>query len=119
MNELELFYITIGSDAETVIERFCGNTEMTRRFILRFAEDGSFKNLTAALEENETENAFRAAHTLKGICLNLGFDKLFEQASFVTELLRSGDIDGAKKIFPGLKAEYDRVFDAVKTLLND
>ena len=50
MNELELFYITIGSDAETVIERFCGNTEMTRRFILKFAEDGSFKNLTAALE---------------------------------------------------------------------
>ena len=118
MNELELFYNTIGSAAETVIERFGGNTEMARRFILKFAEDGSFENLTAALEENKTENAFRAAHTLKGICLNLGFDKLFEKASFVTELLRSGDTDSAKKIFPGLKAEYDRVFDAINTLLN-
>ncbi len=118
MNELELFYITIGSAAETVIERFWGNTEMTRRFILQFAEDGSFENLTAAPEENKTENAFRAAHTLKGICLNLGFDKLFEKASFVTELLRSGDTDSAKKIFHGLKAEYVRVFDAISTLLN-
>lgn len=79
--------------------------------------DGSFEALTEALKGNKAEAAFRAAHTLKGICLNLGFDRLFERASLVTERLRGGNLEGAKEGFPELKKEYDRTADAVHAFL--
>lgn len=105
MNELELFYSKIGSDAKPVIERF-GSVETAKKFVNKFVADGSFALLKESLRESKPDDAFRAAHTLKGICLNLGFERLFEEASAVTELLRGGDIEKAKKIFPRLKREY-------------
>ena len=37
------------------------------------------------MEEQNAENAFRAAHTLKGICLNLGLDRLCIASACLTE----------------------------------
>ena len=34
------------------------------------------------------EDAFRGAHTLKGVCQNLSFDRLYEASNELTELLR-------------------------------
>ena len=106
MNELEKFYSAIGSNANPVIERFGGNAEITKRFIKKFAAEESYENLKKALASNEAEEAFRAAHTLKGICLNLGFDCLFEKSSIITEYLRSKNIVDASKFFPELEREY-------------
>lgn len=117
MNELERFYATIDSPAKPVIERFGGDQKMAGRFIMKFTEDASFRNLADALAGNQQEEAFRAAHTLKGISVSLGFEKLFEKSSHITELLRNGDIDGAKVAYPELENEYFRVIDAVKALM--
>ncbi len=116
MSELEIFYEAIDSPAKPVIERFGGNADMARRFVLKFTEDGSFGSLAEALGNNEKEEAFRAAHTLKGISVSLGFEKLFEKSSQITELLRSGDMEGAKEAYPELKAEYFKVIEAAKVL---
>lgn len=90
-----------------------GAPELVEHFLMKFREDRSFSELLSALERGETETAFRAAHTLKGICANLGLGRLFEQASVVTELLRSGDLEGAKNAVPLLASEYDCVIKAL------
>lgn len=72
MSDLQRFYDAIGSELKPVIERLGGNAEITKRFIKKFAADGSFGDLEKALDGNNTQEAFRAAHTLKGICLSLG-----------------------------------------------
>lgn len=46
---------------------------MIRKFAVKFPEDKSFAELTKALEQGDVETAFRAAHTIKGLCLTLGF----------------------------------------------
>ena len=92
MSDLQRFYDAIGSELKPVIERLGGNAEITKRFIKKFAADGSFGDLEKALDGNNTQEAFRAAHTLKGICLSLGFGCLYRHAAAVTELLRGGDI---------------------------
>ena len=113
MDELKRFYEKIGSEAEPVIERLGGSPDITKRFILRFAEDKSFLSLTEELKNDRTEEAFRSAHTLKGICINLGFDELFREASLVTELLSNGELKEAKDAFPKLEKAYIKVTDAV------
>lgn len=87
---------------------------LVQRFALKFINDGSFNELTAGLAEGNTEIAFRAAHTLKGVCMNLAFTKLAGSAIEITEMLRSGDIDAAKVYFPAIKADYEMVIAALK-----
>ena len=73
---LEQVYAAIGGDYKGVMERL-PSADFVRRFALKFLQDDSFPNLKKALEEKDAPTAFRAAHTLKGVCQNLGFDALY------------------------------------------
>ncbi len=115
MDNLELFYTSVGGNAAEIIARLGGKPELVKRFLMKFKEDDSYSKLCAALNNGDTESAFRAAHTLKGICANLGLQRLFEQSSTVTEFLRSGDSEKAKDALPALKREYERVLLALNS----
>ena len=67
-----------------------------------------------ALEEKDAPTAFRAAHTLKGVCQNLGFDALYVPSSALTEALRGGSLDGADELFPPVEKEYQRVVEGAE-----
>lgn len=63
---------------------------LVEKFVAKFLEDKSFALLCTAVEDGDREGAFRAAHTLKGVCANLGFTRLMNSASRLTEALRPG-----------------------------
>ena len=116
MNKIEEFYTSVGSDPAKVISRLGGNSDLILRFLAMFRADTSFKELCTALDNNETEAAFRAAHKLKGVSGTLGFQKLYDQASSITELLRGGDLSSAQVARPELEQTYEQVLEALKTL---
>lgn len=60
------------------------------------------------------DEAFRAAHTLKGITQNLGFSQLSPLAIEITEILRAGTMDGTDTLFPQLKEKYDMTVACIK-----
>ena len=66
-------YEQMGADYEDVLGRL-RNEALIRKFAKKFLEDGSFQMLKDGLAKKDGEMAFRAAHTLKGVCQNLGFD---------------------------------------------
>ena len=80
-------YEKIGSNFDEVLRRL-GSEALVKRFALKFLNDTSFQDLKDALVKKDGETAFRAAHTLKGVCLNLGFDRLYEVSAELTEKLR-------------------------------
>ena len=84
--EIRKFYETIGSDYKDVEKRM-GSEKLVVHFVGRFMQDKTFASLSEAMEKNDGEAAFRAAHTLKGVCSNLGFDRLREASSELTEAL--------------------------------
>ena len=94
---LEQVYAAIGGDYKGVMERL-PSADFVRRFALKFLQDDSFQNLKKALEEKDAPTAFRAAHTLKGVCQNLGFDALYVPSSALTEALRGGSLDGVYEL---------------------
>lgn len=116
MKKLRDFYRLTGSDSDEIINRFNGNPETVKRFVLKFPSDNSFSRLKAFLTVNDTQEAFRAAHTLKGICANLGFTRLYRLASDITELLRSEKSGEAKTLFPKLETEYLHVLESMKLI---
>lgn len=64
------------------------SASLISKFIGRFLEDGSFEALCSGMQAGNREEAFRAAHTLKGVCANLSLTRLLDAASRVTEILR-------------------------------
>ena len=65
-------YQAMGADYEEVFGRL-RNERLITKFVLKFPGDPSFSQLQSTLEEKNVEEAFRAAHTLKGVAQNLGF----------------------------------------------
>lgn len=111
---VEEFYRSIGGDYEGTLSRFLDESRV-KRFALKFENDPSFSMLCKALDEKNVEEAFRAAHTLKGVCQNLGFDALYKISSEVTEVLRAGSLEvGA--LMDELRTEYGLVMTALRTL---
>lgn len=90
-------YEKIGGNYDDVMSRL-RTDERIKKFLLKVAEDKSFELLCASLAERNMEEAFRAAHTIKGVCLNLSLTRLYGSASALTEALRG-------------KTEYDPEFE--------
>ena len=69
---------------------------LVEKFARKFLDDPSYQTLVETMDKADYEEAFRAAHTLKGVCANLGFTQLFKVSSDLTEELRGGNPDAAK-----------------------
>lgn len=88
-----------GADVEGTLHRFMNNDNLFLKFILKFKDDKNCALLKDALDQKNYEEAFKAAHTLKGVSANLGLNPIFDRASAITELLRgkeASEVDEAK-----------------------
>ena len=108
-------YEAVGSDYENVLSRL-GNEDMVKRFAIKFLKDPNFDELTDALQKADGERAFRAAHTLKGVCLNLGFNRLCEVSAALTEDLRGQDTTGTEAGYEAVKKEYEQLVPAIRKM---
>ena len=81
---LQEFYAKIGGNSADVLRRLPSEA-MVRKFIGKYPADTSWGSLESAINSQDWETAFRAAHTLKGVAQNLGFQRLYLSS---TALLR-------------------------------
>ena len=90
-------YETMDANYEDALNRFLSEDRI-KRFLGMFLRDTSYELLEKSLGEKDYETAFRAAHTLKGVAMNLALTRMAESSSELTEALRggtpNGDIDG-------------------------
>ena len=108
-------YEQMGSNYDDVIARF-PNEAIIKKFAIKFVDDTSYPDLEKALEDKDVKEAFRAAHTLKGVCVNLGFDELYNASSELTELLRKETLEGSEELFAVVKGKYTKTIDAIKSM---
>ena len=109
-------YDQMGGDYKSVYERLGNNERLVEHFFQRFAQDSSFAALKEAHEKQNQEAAFRAVHTLKGICINLGFTNLYQVCSDLTETLRNGkpDLEVEEQLYQKVEQEYHRVIEKIE-----
>ncbi|WP_301897149.1 Hpt domain-containing protein [uncultured Holdemanella sp.] len=109
---IEECYKKMGANCQDVIKRL-PSVSMIEKFALKFREDTSFQELETALNEKQVDLAFRAAHTLKGVCMNLGFDHLYKPSFEITESLRASNLDLALQQFDAVKEQYSKTIAAL------
>lgn len=118
---LQECYLELGGDYAAVQQRL-PTQSLIKRFITKFLDDGSYAQLCGAMQAGSREEAFRAAHTLKGVCANLGFDRLCGSASRLTELLRpeqSAIPADAQPMFMEVARDYDVTVNAIRKFLSE
>lgn len=64
-------YESVESNYDNVLKRL-GSEGMIKRFAVKFIDDPTFGELKNALAAEMAKVLSVAAHTMKGICLNLG-----------------------------------------------
>lgn len=92
--------------------------ERIKKFLLKLLNDTSYSELCAAMEKKKLEDAFRAAHTLKGVCKNLSISALAYSASNLTEALREREAygDDLDELLEKVKKDYSLTIAAIQML---
>ncbi len=113
-------YEAMGADYEDVAGRL-RTDERIKKFVLKVLSDSSYGLLVSSLEEKNIPEAFRAAHTLKGISQNLSLTKLYESSHEMAELLRNrqeygGDIE---PVMEKVKQDYDMTVECIRKLAEE
>ena len=106
------FYTLVGGSYDDMSERFPSDA-LILRFLTMLPQDGSMELLVRSMDAVDAKTAFRAAHTLKGVALNLA-----AVCSEMTEALRGSDTlpASAPALFEAVQREYDKVTGALAQL---
>ena len=118
--QLKECYEMFGGDYEAVRRRM-PREQMIQKFAIRFLSDPSYDLLCTSLNVRNYEEAFRAAHSLKGVCQNLGFKRLEGSVSIITEYLRnwsSEEMDEKKcqQLLEPVSEDYKLVVENINQL---
>ena len=112
---LQECYAAMGGNYEEVLGRL-RSERLIQKFVLKFMDDGSYQLLVDSMASQNYEDAFRAAHTIKGVCANLGFDVLLASSEALTEALRDGrpPQPGEADLIARVEADYARTRQAIQ-----
>lgn len=115
---LEIAYAAMGGDLETVRGRLMTDDRI-EKFAKIFLQDTSMKTLEDALEAGNMPEAYRGAHTLKGVSRDLGFTPLYEAAAAMSDALRLNDAgepaapEQVPELMPAVRDAYNLVVDSI------
>ena len=110
---LQECYTALGGNYDDAISRLRSERLVTK-FVVKFLDDDSCALLLRSMDEKNYEEAFRAAHTIKGVCQNLGFDRLSSSSSALCESLRNGYTPESDALAEQTKADYQITVDAIR-----
>lgn len=115
---VEQCYATMNGNYEEAKRRLM-NDALIQKFLIKFLSDTSFDNLSAALAEKDYLQAFKAAHSLKGVSQNMALDALSAPVSELTEELRDGNYsDKVPELFESVQKNYEIVKTTILELQN-
>ena len=110
-------YAAMGGDYDDVVNRLRTDDRIAK-FLVRILDDKNMELLCKSIEERNLPEAFRAAHTMKGICMNLSLTKLNTSVASITEMLR-GRTEYTSELEPLLaevKADYELTMNSIREL---
>ena len=100
-----------GADTNTGIKRCANNTNLYLKLVNMVPSNDSFKKLEEAINLNNYDDAFQAAHGLKGILSNLELTPLLNPVKEITELLRNKTEMDYSSFIKIINEEYNNLIE--------
>lgn len=108
-------YTIIGGDYEMIISRLKNDNQIARIAVM-FLDEDCYGQLVKSMADKDYDRAFMAAHTLKGVCQNMAFIRLYESSSMITEALREKDFGFAERILLKVREDYQHTIDGIRRM---
>lgn len=102
------------TDIDGALRRFSGDESLYTSCLYAFLEDTAMKELEEAIALRAWDDAFTAAHALKGLAGNMGFVPLFHAAGELVILIRAGRLQQLGDSFAQVKRCYAQISTAVR-----
>ena len=93
------------------------------RYVRKLKDSGIDQKLAEAGETMDPQQLFETAHAMKGVCANLGLDKLADAANEISEEFRPGNPrrfsdDEVKAKLQSISNLYQKTLDGIDQYLN-
>ena len=112
---IQEFYDSIDENYENVSSRMMGNQKLVEKFVRKFLEDPTYKQIKESVEKMDYE-ILRATHTMKGIASNLEFTQLQQKSAKAVDMIRAGEKETVLPVIDEIEKEYQKVVDAIQKL---
>lgn len=114
--DIRNFLDQVGGDYDEVMSRLMKEDRILK-YVSRFPDSEDYPLLLESLEKCDWESAFRASHTIKGVCLNLGLGKLGKSSSELCETMRNGaPTTDITPLIEKVKEDYAFTVEKIKEL---
>lgn len=104
-----------GFDVDGTMRRFLNNEGLYIKCLKKFLDDSSFEKLKEAYDNGNCNEAFKSAHTMKGLISNLGINPLYNLLLPVVEKLRVQDMNISEEM-KQLEALYQETYKLIDEL---
>ena len=105
--------IAVGVDYDSALDRFMGKEALYQKFLIKFLDDKNFANLEECMNAKDAKEAFKCAHTIKGLSGNLGLNNLSDAIVPLVETLRKENLEGTDEMFEELKKVYTAICNVI------
>lgn len=99
-------------DTEAIMDRFMNDEKFYIDCLREFLNDQEFEKL----EVHNIKEAFECAHTLKGVCANMGLKSMYDIIVQIVDSLRAGSDDGLLKKYNKLMLEKEKYDNIAKVI---
>ncbi len=101
-------YEALGSDYSALKARLASE-KLIKKLLVKYPNDKNFGQLEEGMAEKDYDKCFAAAHTIKGVASNLGFDRLFTVSAKLSDSLKVKNYEGVEEMFADVKAAQEEV----------
>lgn len=102
-----------GTDVEGTIKRFGGNEIAYTYCLWEFLSDPTMDSLCKSIKGKLWDDAFTAAHALKGLAGNMGFVPLMHSVAQMIVLIRGGRLSDIDESLTAVNSSYRDIIDAI------
>ncbi len=115
MNEKQRRALTLReTDLQGVLRRLNGNEQLYISCLGMFLDDSTLTELNTAIRTKSWDDAFTAAHALKGLAGNMGFIPLMHSTGQLVVLIRGGRLREIGDCIAQINSNYRDITDAIR-----
>lgn len=101
------------TDIQGAIQRLGGDEQLYISCLMAFVEDPTMNQLNDAIMKKSWDDAFTAAHALKGLAGNMGFVPFMHSLGQLVIIIRGGRTQNIKECLALVNSNYRDIVDAI------
>lgn len=105
------------TDIQGAVNRLCGDEALYEKCLRDFLKDTTMDELNTSIEKKSWDEAFTAAHALKGLAGNMGFIPLMHSTSRLVIVIRGGRLSDLSSMLEDVNSCYRDITDAIHAFI--